>query len=511
MSCSQCSSPLRAALYIRVSTRSQEELSPDSQKRLLLDYACSRNILVAPEHIYMEKGISGRRADRRPRFQQMIAAAKSPLHPFDLILVWKFSRFARNQEESIVYKSMLKKLCSVDVVSISEPLEEGPFGSLIERIIEWMDEFYSIRLSGDVFRGMTEKALRGGYQCRPPLGYRIPGPGLPPEIVPEEAGIVKMIFQAYGEDHMGLGELCRRLNALGFRTAKGNLFEKRSVKYILQNPLYAGIIRWNRTDGNSRTKPREQWILKEGSHPPIVPLSLFCEVEQRLEQESRHSRSEPSPAARHWLSGLAVCPSCGRSLAVCTRRRKTLPDTVLLQCSGYLKGSCSCSCYLTEDAAVHALHASLEEIFSKVPPSFLPCYRLCPDSPSQDPSLQPSLVAALRRAKAGLQRASSAYLNGIDSEREYLENKTRLTGEIELLLHQLEPDSRSFSKSDNEKNTGSAQPCSPLEVFFSCSSVSQKNRALRSVILQMTFFRKENRLAIVYRSIPDPSTGLQSG
>ena len=60
-------------------------------------------------------------------------------HPIDVILVWKFSRFARNQEESIVYKSMLKK-DNVDVISVSEPLIEGPFGSLIERIIEWMDD-----------------------------------------------------------------------------------------------------------------------------------------------------------------------------------------------------------------------------------------------------------------------------------------------------------------------------------------------------------------------------------
>ena len=64
---------LIAALYIRVSTDKQEELSPDSQKRLLLEYAKSHNMIVAEEHIYMENGISGRKADKRPRFQQMIA------------------------------------------------------------------------------------------------------------------------------------------------------------------------------------------------------------------------------------------------------------------------------------------------------------------------------------------------------------------------------------------------------------------------------------------------------
>ena len=59
-----------------------------------------------------------------------------------------------------MYKSLLRRKCDVEVVSVSEPLVDGPFGSLIERIIEWMDEYYSIRLSGEVFRGMSEKAMK---------------------------------------------------------------------------------------------------------------------------------------------------------------------------------------------------------------------------------------------------------------------------------------------------------------------------------------------------------------
>ena len=80
--------------YIRVSTHEQEELSPDSQERLLRDYARSNNLFL--EHIYTDAGISGRKADKRPAFQEMIARAKSKEHPVDVLLVWKFSRFARN-------------------------------------------------------------------------------------------------------------------------------------------------------------------------------------------------------------------------------------------------------------------------------------------------------------------------------------------------------------------------------------------------------------------------------
>ena len=183
------------ALYIRVSTADQTELSPDAQQRLLLDYAKKNGIVIAKEFIF-EESVSGRHADRRPKFQEMIALAKQDSHPIDVILVWKYSRFARNQEESIVYKSLLKK-SNVDVISISEPLIDGPFGTLIERIIEWMDEYYSIRLSGEVLRGMKEKALQHGYQATPCLGYRAVSGGKPFVIDETEYQIVKYIMDQY--------------------------------------------------------------------------------------------------------------------------------------------------------------------------------------------------------------------------------------------------------------------------------------------------------------------------
>lgn len=110
----------------------------------------------------------------------MIAFAKSQRPaPFKRLYLWKFSRFARNQEESTFYKGILRKKCGVEIKSVSEPIMEGMFGRLIETIIEWFDEYYSINLSGEVIRGMTEKALREGYQSTPCLGYRAVGEGKP--------------------------------------------------------------------------------------------------------------------------------------------------------------------------------------------------------------------------------------------------------------------------------------------------------------------------------------------
>lgn len=99
------------AAYVRVSTDEQTELSPDAQVRVILDAAKADGFLIPEDFIFVEKrGISGRKADNRPEFQRMIALAKSQEPaPFKRLYVWKFSRFARNQEESVFYKSILRK------------------------------------------------------------------------------------------------------------------------------------------------------------------------------------------------------------------------------------------------------------------------------------------------------------------------------------------------------------------------------------------------------------------
>ena len=238
-----------AAAYIRVSTDDQMELSPDSQLVKIREYAAKNNLLLLPQYIFHDDGISGRAAEKRPGFQQMIAAAKDASHPFDVIVVWKFSRFARNQEESIFYKSILRSKCKVDVLSVSEPLIAGPFGSLIERIIEWMDEFYSVRLSEEVKRSMTVNAKKGNLQSNPSFGYKVEDHTL--VIVPEEAEIVREIFRRFiaGE---AMYALSQSINARGIRTHRGNPFENRTVDYILNNPVYIGKLRWTPTGRTHR-------------------------------------------------------------------------------------------------------------------------------------------------------------------------------------------------------------------------------------------------------------------
>ena len=280
-----------AAAYVRVSTERQDEYSLDSQLKLIREYAAAHDMDVPPEFVFVEDGVSGRSVKKRPAFQRMIALAKDKAHPFDYILVWKYSRFARNQEESIVYKSMLSKL-GVDVVSISEPLDDSPFGSLIERIIEWMDEFYSIRLSGEVKRGMAEKISRAEIVTVPSFGYSVQGKTYVPN---EHADTVRQIFSDYLSGK-GMRAIASDLAAAGVRTRRGSSPSNRWIRYILQNPVYIGKIRWSR-DGKIDYVHGEQSdnaVLIDGGFEPLVSAETFEAVQAKLTR-----RAQATPYTRH--------------------------------------------------------------------------------------------------------------------------------------------------------------------------------------------------------------------
>lgn len=488
------------AAYIRVSTGKQEELSPDSQKRLILDYAKAHGIVVPKEFIFMENGISGRKANKRPLFQQMIALAKAG--QFQVILLWKFSRFARNQEESIVYKSMLRKQ-NVDVISISEPLIDGPFGSLIERIIEWMDEFYSIRLSGDVYRGMTEKAMRGGYQCRPPLGYRVPYHNAIPEIVPEEAEIVRKIFQDYVDGKMPF-QIARALNSLGLKTNRGKPFERRAVEYILNNPCYAGYVRWNVKENETQTiKDKADWIIRKGPQEAIISKELFEAAQARQKTTYTPRGARPSCNYRHWLSGVLKCSSCGRSL-ILSKHKGRYGEYYSFQCNGYSKGVCAVSHSISvlkiEPAVLAALRDAIElgQVEYKIVSSQTP-------KTSGEHKLVEKQIERLDMKEA---RIKEAYMDGIDSLEEYKVNKARLAEEREALqlrlaalLPQSQPADTSPKMLERIRNL-----CDILE--SDDYTVDEKSTALRSVIEKIVYNRSQSHIDVYYHYIEESTETL---
>ena len=471
--------------YVRVSTDKQEELSPDSQEKLLRDYAARNNIVILK--IFFELGVSGRKAKKRPQFQEMIAAAKSPDHPVDLILVWKFSRFARNQEESIVYKSLLKKQHNVEVVSVSEPLSDDPFGSLIERIIEWMDEYYSIRLSGEVYRGMKENAIRGAYQARPPLGYKVVEHGKPPVIVPKEAKIVQTIFEKYVNESMGFFDIARYLNDLGLKTSHGKPFERRSIEYIIQNPSYCGMIRWNRTENSTnRIKDKDEWIVTEGQQPAIISKELFESAQKRFKATYKPVGKRPSSTYKH----------CGRTLTSTTMKRVNGEKYSYFSCYGYSKGKCKKPNGISSLVLEKEVLASIKEILDTKDI----VYELREYQPTEQFDERKAITEQLESLTGKDERIKASYREGIDTLEEYKANKAIIQKERESLEQQLKELKKVARKSDQDPADAMLQKVrSVYDILISNNyTYVQKNEALKQIIDKIIYDRKNDSLKIYF-------------
>lgn len=482
--------------YVRVSTNMQEELSPDSQEKLIRDYCKKNNFILLK--IFFEIGISGRSADKRPAFQEMIGSAKSKEHPVDAILVWKYSRFARNQEESIVYKSLLKKQNKVDVISISEPLIDGPFGSLIERIIEWMDEYYSIRLSGEVFRGMKENATRGAFQARPPLGYKIAERGKTPVIIPEEAEIVRMIFDKYVNESWGFFEIAKHLNQLGYKTSHGKKFERRSIEYIIQNPMYCGMIRWNRTcNATNEIKDKFEWIVVDAEHEPIISKEIYQMAQNRFHSTYKPVGARPSSTYRHWLSGLLKCPECGRTLTANTLKRRNGDSYSYFQCYGYSKGKCErpngISSLVLEKEVLSLLKEAIDS--NEVH------YELKHYEPIDKKNEAEQLQEQISRLAGKEKRIKASYREGIDTLEEYKENKRLIQEERDYLESQLAELANCKKTETSDDVTGKMlqRISSVYNILISDNyTTAAKNEALKQIIEKIVYDRSNDTLKIYY-------------
>jgi len=303
---------MRAALYARVSSERQDvDLSISAQLRTLREFAARNSHYVVRE--YVDEAESGR-TTQRPAFREMIAAARRPNRPFELILVWKYSRFARSREDSILFKAMLRK-AGVQVTSISEPFEDTPTGRLLEAMIESLDEFYSANLGEEVSRGMRESASRGFYvSSYAPYGYQKvkvrdgSRERFKLEIEPNQAQVVGRIFTEVTEGK-GLVEIAKTLNREGIVGPRAKNWGKTTIHKILTNEAYTGTLIWGRGSTHNHTP-----IRVENAWPALVDYDTFQQTQEVLSKRSFVNAHPKRVASHYLLSGIARCGHCGMAL-----------------------------------------------------------------------------------------------------------------------------------------------------------------------------------------------------
>lgn len=471
----------KAAAYVRVSTDDQLEYSPDSQLRQIQRYAQQHQFVLPEEYLFVEEeGCSGRASGSRPEFLRMITTAKKKPKPFDAILVWKYSRFARNRQDSIVYKSMLRKDLGIEVLSVSESLGDDKMSIITEAVIEAMDEFYSVNLAEEVTRGMSEKAARGEALTYAPLGYRIEeGTYLPDQ---ENAPLVQMMYQDFLQG-FSCWEIAQKLNAIGARTRFGNPFAARSIEYILTNPVYAGKIHW--TPG----RKTEKMILSQGKHPPLVSNQDWEMVQKELEKRKVRYRSREKtmvkPGREFALRGLVRCSSCGATLTV----NHSSKGGTTLQCNRYTRGACHDSHSVRLEKMNHWVFQSLEEDFGG--------HFFQISLPEKRILVEPTVLLQTRieREKLRLERLKEAYQAGVDSLEEYRRDKQRTEHTLERLREELQA-----GQSEQAMTGWQLEGQQELLPFLRSEQIpeTQKNQVLRSIVKSILFDRKSNTIEIIY-------------
>ena len=236
--------------------------------------------------------------------------------PFEVILVWKFSRFTRKREHAVAFKSMLRRK-GIRVVSITEHADDSPTGKLMEAIIESVDEVYSENLAQEVVRGMREAASRGYFLgSRAPFGYKRvkvhdgvkERPTL--EVDPEAAPIVQEIFESSMRGNE-LKEICKDLNNRGI-TNKGKRWQKNVLRYLLTNESYTGTAVWGlKTKDEKGLEP----VRVENAWTALVSRETFDLVQQGLRERAPTVVRPGNMGSKYLLSGLLRCGVCGKPYA----------------------------------------------------------------------------------------------------------------------------------------------------------------------------------------------------
>ncbi len=230
--------------YCRVSTENQkEEGTVEIQRHALQDYARAHESELA--EVFTDEGISGSKdLDNRPGLSAMFECLESHAD-ISGVLIFKLDRLAR---DLYIQEHLLRKLQDMNktLISIKEPdvCSNDPmrkaFRQFMGIVAELEKSFITMRLSG----GRINKARKGGYGggC-PAMGYR----AMDKELVVDTVGAetVKMIFSLRNDREMTLREIAGYLNDTGTATARGGKWYAGTVKYVLDNPIYQGIVEYS--------------------------------------------------------------------------------------------------------------------------------------------------------------------------------------------------------------------------------------------------------------------------
>lgn len=285
-------------IYCRVSSKEQiENTSLDMQEKYCLDYAQKNNTKILK--IFREEGESAKTANRT-KFIEALKYCNNKQHQINYFIVFKIDRFARNQDDHVAVRAVLRKL-NIELKSVTEPIDNTPIGRAMEGMLSVFSELdNNIRIERTK-NGMIERVRQGAWCWPTPIGYKkIPGDSNI-YLDREKSSLIKFAFEEYAKSIYTYKSLAELLNKKGLTTSKGGKINKQLVEKFLKNPIYTGIIR---AFGEEN----------KGNFEPIISKELFCICQKGKQAYSGHSGLRKANNDLFPLRGIIKCTECSGTL-----------------------------------------------------------------------------------------------------------------------------------------------------------------------------------------------------
>jgi DNA invertase Pin-like site-specific DNA recombinase len=308
---------LNVAAYCRVSTDHADQLnSLTSQIKYFTDYIGS-NADWQLKEVYYDEGISGTSVKKREAFNRMISDSENG--KMDLILTKEVSRFARNTVDTLSFTRRLSAI-NVGVIFTNDNIDtrdkDGELRlTIMASIAQEESRKTSERVKWSHQRKMENGFVFGNTKM---LGFRIKKGVL--VIEPEEAELVKRIFNMYLYDKMSLCAIAKQLNSEDILTIKGNNWTACSVRQILINEKYVGDLtqwRYVTTDylSKKRIKSNNNLIHIANNHEGIVSREIWDEAQAEIKNRGKLFNENQKYSRKNWFSNKVFCGKCGWSLS----------------------------------------------------------------------------------------------------------------------------------------------------------------------------------------------------
>lgn len=321
----------KAAIYARVSTDEQTKgFSLDGQVEHLKKYLKSKGYTDVEE--FVDDGYSGKDFDR-PNIQRLMRN----LDKFEVIAVWKVDRLSRNNEQVLsLINNYLKPDGKRLLVSTCDIDSSTPNGYMFISLLGTFAEYERTQIIERVNNGMKKRADSGKWNGGKMLGYDSVDGVL--SINENESQIVKEIFEMRAIGH-GYKSIVNHVNTKGFKTKMGNPFGINSIKTILENPTYAGFIRWGKHKNWSEKRrggKQDNVELVKGQHPVIIEEDLWNRVQAIARERKANYHRTSNFEGEFLLSGILKCPECGKGMVMSKTKKRNSNDYYLYyQCQNF--------------------------------------------------------------------------------------------------------------------------------------------------------------------------------